>query len=174
VPPTDAVVIRPASKSDIPAVIDLAVAMVVHSISPLRTAAIEAVREYRRLDLQALFEIVTQPDSGIFVAEDRSGRLVGHVIAMAGRSESCTGEPQGWIFDLSVARDHWGTGVARRLLQRAEDFMRARGLRCLGLGVTTSNQRALTFYERLGFQEERKQMVKLLAPHPTEEGTGNP
>lgn len=170
-PPADAVVIRPASQSDIPAVIDLAVAMVVHSISPLRTTAVEAVREYRRLDLQALFEIVTRPDSGIFVAEDRAGRLVGHVIAMAGRSESSTGELQGWIFDLSVAQDHWGTGVARRLLQRAEEFIQARGLRCLGLGVTTANRRALAFYERLGFQEERKQMVKILPRRPVEESS---
>lgn len=137
--------------------------MVVHSVSPLREAALEAVQEYRRADLQALHEVLTLPESGIFVAEDRQGRLIGHVIAMAGRSESSTGELQGWIFDLSVAPDFWGTGVAHSLLQRAEDFVMARGLRFLGLGVTSANKRALAFYERLGYQEERKQMVKTLS-----------
>ena len=59
--------------------------------------------------------------------------------------------------------------MARRLLERAEDFVMARGLRFLGLGVTSANKRALAFYERLGYQEERKQLVKRLSPRATEE-----
>ncbi|MGI5843781.1 MAG: GNAT family N-acetyltransferase [Candidatus Xenobium sp.] len=168
-PLADGVVVRPASSSDIPAIIDLAVEAVRHSVSPLRGSRQEAVQEYRRADLQALPEVLTLPESGIFVAEDRQGRLVGHVIAMTGRSESLTGEPQGWIFDLSVAPEFWGTGVARRLMERAEDFVMAQGLRFLGLGVTSSNKRALAFYERLGYLEERKQMVKILSPRAPEE-----
>lgn len=168
-PLADEVVVRPASSSDIPAIIDLAVEVVGHSVSPLRESRLEAVQEYRRADLQALHEVLTLPESGIFVAEDRQGRLVGHVIAMAGRSESSTGELQGWIFDLSVVPEFWGTGVARRLLERAEDFVMARGLRFLGLGVTSANKRALAFYERRGYQEERKQMVKTLSPRASEE-----
>lgn len=165
----DGVVIRPAALADVPAVIDLAVAMVVHSISPLRTADVPAVQEYRRNDLQSLYDALNMPDAGVFVAEDRAGRLVGHVVVMAGRSESSTGEPQGWVFDVSVTPDHWGSGVARRLMERAEGFVQDRGLRYLGLGVTSANERAVAFYERLGYQEERKQMVKILSPANLEE-----
>lgn len=156
------VVVRRATMGDLPAMIDLAAEMVVHSISPFRNADLAAVQEYRRQDLQSLYDAMTMPDAGIFVAEDRQGRLVGHVVVMAGRNESSTGDPQGWVFDLSVVQDHWGTGVAQRLMERAEEFVQDKGLRYLGLGVTSANRRAIAFYERLGYREERKQMIKIL------------
>lgn len=156
------VVVRRATMADIPAVIDLAVEMVVHSISPYRAAEVATVQEYRRQDLQSLYEALAMPDAGIFVAEDRTGAILGHVVVMAGRNESSTGEPQGWVFDLSVKPDHWGSGLAGRLMQRAEEFVQGKGLRYLGLGVTSANRRAIAFYERLGYVEERKQMIKIL------------
>lgn len=156
------VVVRRATMADLPDVIDLAAEMVVHSISPYRATELEAVREYRRQDLETLYEALAMPDAGIFVAEDDEGRFVGHVVVMAGRNESSTGEPQGWVFDLSVIPDEWGTGVADLLMGRAEAFVREKGLRYLGLGVTSANRRALAFYDRLGYLEERKQMIKIL------------
>ena len=156
--------VRRAAEADVPAIIDLAVEMVVHSISPLRATQADLVREHRRQDLQTLYEALAMPEAGIFVAEDREGRILGHVVVMAGRSESTTGEPQGWVFDVSVAQDWWGTGVARLLMERAERFVQGLGVRYLGLGVTSANVRAIAFYERLGYEEERKQMVKVLNP----------
>ncbi len=45
---------------------------------------------------------------------------------------------------------------------RAEDFARSLGLDWIGLGVTQANQRALSFYQEIGYGIERVQMVKRL------------
>ncbi|MBI3929477.1 MAG: GNAT family N-acetyltransferase [Armatimonadetes bacterium] len=154
--------IRPATREDLERLIELATEMVVHSISPFREVGFEQVREYRRSDLRSLEDALDLAHTGIFVAEDSGGALAGHVIAMAGQRDSSTGEGQGWVFDLSIRGDCWGRGLGRALMKTAEEFVRGRGYRYLGLGVTVSNQRALRFYREMGYLEERVQMVKKL------------
>jgi ribosomal protein S18 acetylase RimI-like enzyme len=154
--------IRRAEQQDLEKVISLAVDMVVHSVSPFRDIATEEVREFRRKDLAALNDAVKQPHVGIFLAEDEESRFLGHVVVVCGYPESSTGETQGWIFDLSVIPEAWSSGIGRALMQRAEAFTRQMGYKYLGLGVTTANERAVSFYEKLGFSEERKRMIKHL------------
>ena len=146
-----------------PAIIDLAVEMVVHSISPERGVPPDRVREYRREDLQTLVEAVTLEHARIFVAE-QAGAVLGHVVVVAGHRDSSTGEGQGWVFDLSIRHDSWGKGLGKLLMEHAEAFIRERGLNAIGLGVTIANQRALRFYREIGYLEERIQMVKKLRP----------
>lgn len=157
------VVVRRAVPADLPKVVDLAVDMVVHSVSPYRTIPTDTVKEFRRRDLVALNDAVHQPHIGIFIAEEKgSGRFVGHVVVVCGYIESSTGESQAWIFDLSVVEDAWNKQVGKTLMKVAEDFARERGFRYIGLGVTTANERAVRFYEGLGYEEERKRMIKIL------------
>ncbi len=154
-------IIRVAGRSDIEQIIELAVSSVVYSVSPYRDASSLEVKRYRREDLASLWELWNSPDAGVFVADDRFG-LAGHVVVMTGWRDSTTGERQGWVFDLSVRRDCWGRGLGRALMEQAESFVRRRGCRYIGLGVTASNERAVAFYKRLGYLEERIQMVKKL------------
>lgn len=155
--------IRLARPEDLPQIVDLAVEAVTHSISPFRDIPADEVKEFRRRDLIALNDAIHQPHVGIFMAEaEDTGRFVGHVIIVCGYTESSTGESQGWIFDLSVVPDAWGGGIGQALMRRAEDFSREKGFKYIGLGVTTANTRAVQFYERLGYIEERKRMIKIL------------
>lgn len=153
--------IRLAQPEDLPQVVELAVEMVIHSVSHLRDLDEETVRLYRRNDLRSLHRALARPHVGIFIAEAKTG-MIGHVIVFTGQQDSSTGETQGWIFDLAVVRDWWGRGVAQALMERAESFSREAGVARLGLGVTISNQRALDFYHQQGYLEERVQMVKKL------------
>lgn len=59
---------------------------------------------------------------------------------------------EGFIADVAVAPEWRRRGIARALLQRAEDDARARSLTYLGLYVRESNHGARALYERLGFQ----------------------
>lgn len=155
--------IRAARVEDLPKVVDLAVDAVSHSISPFREIPPTEVQEFRRRDLMALNDAIHQPHVGIFMAEEEgSGRFLGHVVIVCGYTESSTGESQGWIFDLAVVPDAWSGGVGQALMRRAEDFSRSRGFKYIGLGVTTANERAVRFYERMGYAEERKRMIKIL------------
>ncbi|HEX2240068.1 MAG TPA: GNAT family N-acetyltransferase [Actinomycetota bacterium] len=44
-------------------------------------------------------------------------------------------------------------GIGKQLVLAAEEMARAKGFRCLGFGVGTTNQRARKFYEGLGYEE---------------------
>lgn len=156
------VTLRRARPDDLDRIIELAVEMVVHSVSPMRLIAPDEVRTFRLRDIQSIREALALPTVGVFVAEGRAGEFLGHVIVVAGNQESSTGEAQGWIFDLSIREEYWGLGIGKILMAEAERFAREQGLRYVGLGVTTSNERALRFYESLGYLEERKRMLKLL------------
>jgi GNAT superfamily N-acetyltransferase len=60
---------------------------------------------------------------------------------------------QGWLFIklLGVVEDQRGKGIGRALLERAEDFARAKGLG--GVYLDTFDFQAPVFYERLGYIE---------------------
>lgn len=156
-----AITIRRARPEDVPNIIDLAVEMVLHSVSPYRPVAAEQVMKYRKDDLQTLSDILEMEHSGVFVAEE-GPLLVGHIIVVAHQRDSSTGTSQAWIYDVSVRAGYWGKGVGQTLMSEAERFSREQGMGAIGLGVTLNNTRALDFYMRLGYHQERVQMVKNL------------
>ena len=155
--------IRAAGLEDIEAIIELATDMVLHSVSPFRSVGAEEVRRYRREDLQSLKDICEMDHSGLFVAEIE-GRIVGHIIVVAHQRDSSTGTAQAWIYDVSVRAGFWGRGIGQALMSEAENFARRCGMPAIGLGVTVANHRAVEFYDRLGYQQERVQMLKNLSP----------
>lgn len=63
------------------------------------------------------------------------------------------------IGDLYVREPSRGTGLARRLVERAATDARERDCPELCLDVDASNERALAFYEKVGFAEHRKRMT---------------
>ena len=53
-----------------------------------------------------------------------------------------------------------GRGLARRLVERVEQWARARGSVRVDLNVFCANRRARGFYEHLGFRPETVRYVK--------------
>jgi putative acetyltransferase len=76
------------------------------------------------------------PNAAIIVAE-RGGELAGFV----------TIDPSGYLDQLVVAPDHWGSSLADRLVDEAKRHSPER----VTLLVNTDNSRAIRFYERNGF-----------------------
>jgi putative acetyltransferase len=76
------------------------------------------------------------PDAAIIVAED-AGALVGFV----------TIDASGYLDQLVVAPDHWGSKLADMLVNEAKRLSPDR----ITLLVNTDNIRAIRFYERNGF-----------------------
>ena len=68
------------------------------------------------------------------------------------------------VGDVYVAADHRGTGLARELMEQAGQRAREVGCPELTLDVDVENERALAFYEKLGFEPYRHRMSV-----PTEE-----
>jgi putative acetyltransferase len=76
------------------------------------------------------------PNAAIIVAE-QAGALVGFV----------TIDPTGYLDQLVVAPDHWGSELANRLVDEAKLLSPDR----ITLLVNADNIRAIRFYERNGF-----------------------
>ncbi|MHA7304624.1 GNAT family N-acetyltransferase [Arthrobacter sp. TMN-49] len=66
------------------------------------------------------------------------------------------------VFYLAVVPESWGSGVASKLLGGTEDYARDIGRTMLELWVISSNERAISVYERSGFV--RTEQVKCEAP----------
>jgi len=72
---------------------------------------------------------------------------------------------RGWVYYLAVAPTAQQQGHGRRLMQAAEDFVRARGIAKLQLMVRPSNARVAAFYRALGYEETpRRIFARWLQP----------
>ena len=156
--------IRPATIEDLSRIIDLAVELVIASRSPYREeVSDEQIRDYRRENFSQLETVFELAEAGLFVAVDQAGNHIGHILLLGNQIDSVADVPQAWVYDVSVREDWWGKGVGRSLMARGERFAAELGLDYVGLGVTFANKRAVKFYEELGYQVERVQMVKRLS-----------
>ncbi len=167
----DGITICRADKGDVESILKLASDLVFPSLSSFRKNNLNFARRVRRDDLSTINSLILSDDAAIFVAKDRRGRVVGHIIARLDSRDYLTGDRQAWIFDLSVRPMFWGKGIARRLTEAVELTAMSKGIGYIGLTVTCSNTRAVHFYNRAGFQNERCQMVKKLEPLVTPQET---
>ena len=106
-------------------------------------------------------QVIDSPENAVFVAEGPSGQVLGYTIVGAATT-MLTPTPFGFVYDMWVAPDARRQGVARRLLERASDWGRARGYRKLKLEVAATNAAARALYGSNGFAEERIFMCREL------------
>ena len=66
---------------------------------------------------------------------------------------------RGWVYYLAVAPDRRRGGLGRRLMQAAEQWVAARGIRKLELMVRDGNAEVAGFYRRLGYEREQVQVL---------------
>ncbi|HEY8267133.1 MAG TPA: GNAT family N-acetyltransferase [Xanthobacteraceae bacterium] len=92
------------------------------------------------------------PNNTIRVAE-LEGRIAGFVVIDLG---------SGYLDQIAVAPEDWGTSTARMLMDEAKRISPAR----ISLNVNQENARAIRFYERAGF-ERTGEGVNPLSGRPT-------
>jgi [ribosomal protein S18]-alanine N-acetyltransferase len=127
-----------------------------------------SVRDYRALDLEAMFRLdvacftaefrfdrasmqafAAEPGAIALVAETMDGELVGFVIV---HTERAAAGRRGYVVTLDVSEDWRRKGLAGRLMREAESRTVAAGARWMELHVFTGNEAAIRFYERLGYE----------------------
>ncbi len=102
------------------------------------------------------------------VAETDTGERAGFV--MVGRSASVfTDQEQAFVYDIAVAPEFRRRGIGRVLMEQAEAHARDHGMAFITLMVDSHNEAARALYTKLGFQESKLLMRKLLAADPTAE-----
>ena len=85
------------------------------------------------------------PCSEVLVGADDTGRLVGSV--MVGHDGH-----RGWLYYVAASPTSRGSGVGRRMVQAAEDWLRQRGVVKAQLLVREENTKVVGFYEQVGFE----------------------
>lgn len=97
-----------------------------------------------------------EPDRGV---ADADGDLVGMVVTGVDEAPSAFDRPDRVVVcELYVEEDHRGTGLAERLVDRAVERAREEGCPEVALDVDVGNERAMRFYDKLGFETARRRM----------------
>jgi ribosomal-protein-alanine N-acetyltransferase len=104
--------------------------------------------EQFRFDHDSMRTFAEAHNSVTIVAEDAEDEVVGFVIA---HMELHVGLVLGYVVTLDVAERCRRKGLAKRLMQEAEIRVAAEGAEWMELHVFTGNERAIRFYERLGY-----------------------
>jgi len=86
-------------------------------------------------------------DDLLIVAEDKSGAVVGSV--MAGYDGH-----RGWLYSVAVLPEMRRTGLGAKLVEEACSRLRRLGCIKVNLQIVSSNHAVEAFYAKLGFQTE--------------------
>ena len=97
------------------------------------------------------------PDHQIFIAEDEEGVLAGLIWLAKREPFYVFKERLVWIYNIHVIPEFRRRGLARRLHEKAEEWVRQQGLNSIGLHVLDHNKIARDLYEFSGY--------KLVATH---------
>jgi ribosomal protein S18 acetylase RimI-like enzyme len=100
-------------------------------------------------------------DPALMVADDEAGERLGF-IRLETRLDHFTGERRGYVSEIAVAEHGESRGVGKALMEAGEAWARGRGYRLLTLDVFAGNERARSFYRRLGYGEDSLSMAKEL------------
>ncbi len=90
----------------------------------------------------------------VLVARDASGVAIAVASAQLVIS-TAEGASSAWVEDVIVGDDHRGMGVGRALLAALLDWARDHGATRAQLLADRTNEKALDFYHRLGWQPTR-------------------
>ena len=104
-------------------------------------------------DVERLRAWLEGDDAFALVAEDEDGAQAGHVMFVpAIRARVPSDDPDlAHLGQLFLRADHWGTGLAATLLERATSEAARRGFTAMRLFSAAGQQRARRFYEREGW-----------------------
>jgi ribosomal protein S18 acetylase RimI-like enzyme len=105
--------------------------------------------EERHLRWQQILEV---GQSATWIAEEGDIAL-GWISAGANRDSDST-QSSGEIWAVYIDPDHWRKGVGRALCTVAEQELRSRGYREVTLWVLEGNERAIRFYQSIGFAHD--------------------
>jgi len=154
---SDRVVIRPADERDVEFVAGL-----VSSLLEFGSPAWEDKEALAPGFRDVLARAVRAQDgrSAVLIAERTDGTPLGFISLKVG--EGVAGGERGHVADLAVTETARRMGVGSALMNAAEQWARGRGLAVLSLDVWSTNQRALAFYERLGYRAESLCLIKAL------------
>ena len=154
------VVVRAATESDLEAAIELW-----HELEeaqgPTRLYPIAPDAEDR---IRASFRAaIADPAADLLIAYD-GDEAVGVTLVRLEKPSKMSNEENAELSRVVVRSDRRGTGAGRALVDAAEAWARARGIRTLGAAVFVANEASGRFWRAVGFEPWVERMVKVVGP----------
>lgn len=159
---TDSIVIRPATRADVPTLGRLAASLVRlhHDFDPQRFIAAAPQTETRYGAF--LGSQLDEPEVVVLVAE-RGGEVLGYTYAgLEDYDYMALRGPAGALYDIVVDPAHRGHGVGAKLLDATLEALRARGAPRVVLSTATRNETAQRLFARAGFRSTMIEMTREL------------
>ncbi|WP_224337479.1 GNAT family N-acetyltransferase [Haloprofundus halobius] len=123
----------------------------------------ESYRVWVAVDRNSARDTDAETETDASVETDIEGidaELVGFVTAEIERAPSVFDHPDRVLVgDIYVRESHRGTGLARELVDRTVELAAESDCAELALDVDADNDRAMGFYEKLGFETRRRRMA---------------
>ncbi len=132
-------IIRPASASDVPYVIDLVTSILSKEFPTDQSA-------YAKDDVEKLMEIYAPPENSFLVAIDDD-----HVVGTCGIKSD--GADSAILRRLFVHSNYRQKGIGLSLLKGALSFCKSRGFREVIIRTSTRMEKAIRLCQTLGFKE---------------------
>ena len=109
-------------------------------------------RKLRHLDQ----DVEGERARGVFVWEEE-GRVLGYIT-----TRTDPGNKIGWIPNMAVLPQHQSRGLGRLLMERALDYLRAKGMEAAKIETLAQNAVGAQFYPSAGFREVARQIHYLM------------
>lgn len=152
--------IRRAKEADIPKLIDLLeqVLLVHHKVRP--DLFQEKGVKYTESELA---ELIADDNRPVFVYEDESGTVLGHMFTVIEESHAPkVSHKTLFIDDLCVDEAARGQKIGEQLYRFALQYAKEIGCYNLTLNVWSANKSALRFYERQGLTPQETRMEQII------------
>ncbi len=108
-------------------------------------------REFHQQEMEIYFGDASKE---CLLACDAAGQVIGMVeLSLRNIVDGCLSSPVGYVEGIYVDAAHRGSGIARVLMQRAEEWFRAQGCQEVATDAELDNLDAQRFHHRLGFEE---------------------
>jgi len=97
--------------------------------------------------------LLKRDENGVFIAE-----INGEAVGVVACDSNWLGlyEDVGEIHEIVVRDEYKGKGIGKKLMEKAEEYLKSKGHRIIELWVGEENHLAKKFYEKLGYKAKDK------------------
>ena len=101
------------------------------------------------------FSKLMRSERGLGLLAEAEGKVIGYLVGYLRRSSSLRPVKMAELESMYVREAYRGQGVGQQLVQKFLEWARERGVERVSVTAYVANERAVAFYEKLGFTAKR-------------------
>lgn len=99
----------------------------------------------------------------LFLVAEEKGEIIGYCLGEIDKCKKTSKyNKKGYMSEVYVTEKYRKEGVAKKLVKELFKWFRTKKVKWIRLDVYSKNKRAIRFWEEIGFEEDKKEMVLIL------------